>query len=58
MSLLSVSSGSKKRGGGHEMTQRNIQADLTPYLCSQVFVSVTTLSSRMQHGIKTVRRWE
>jgi len=40
------------------MTQRNTQAGLTPYLCSQVCVSVTTLSSRMQHGIKTVRRWE
>jgi len=40
------------------MTQRNIQADLTPYLCYQVCVSVTTLSSRMQHGIKILRRWE
>jgi len=40
------------------MTQTNIQADLTPYLCSQVCVSVTTLSSLMQHGIKIVRLWE
>jgi hypothetical protein len=41
------------------MTQRNIQADMTPYLlCFQFCVSVTTLSSRMQHGIKIVRRWE